>query len=75
MLYFIHFIFIYLCFKKYSFFFNLQQYEKIPFQDPLKKVTAKAFMSLLACSSSAQSYACKGKNHFIVLQHNHTMRI
>ncbi|RXN08558.1 rotatin isoform X1 [Labeo rohita] len=37
----------------------LEQYEKIPFQDPLKKMTAKALMSLLACSSSAQSYACK----------------
>uniref|UniRef100_A0A8C1QB11 Rotatin n=1 Tax=Cyprinus carpio TaxID=7962 RepID=A0A8C1QB11_CYPCA len=37
----------------------LKQYEKIPFQDPLKKMTAKALMSLLACSSSAQSYACK----------------
>uniref|UniRef100_A0A673N809 Rotatin-like n=1 Tax=Sinocyclocheilus rhinocerous TaxID=307959 RepID=A0A673N809_9TELE len=35
----------------------LEQYEKIPFQDPLKKMTAKALMSLLACSSSAQSYA------------------
>uniref|UniRef100_A0A672L6H2 Uncharacterized protein n=1 Tax=Sinocyclocheilus grahami TaxID=75366 RepID=A0A672L6H2_SINGR len=28
-------------------------------QDPLKKMTAKVLMSLLACSSSAQSYACK----------------
>ncbi|XP_056306497.1 rotatin isoform X1 [Danio aesculapii] len=37
----------------------LEQYEKIPFQDPLKKMVAKALMSLLACSSSAQSYACK----------------
>lgn len=52
-------IFIYLL-------FNLQQYEKILFQDPFKKVMAKTFMSLLACSSSAQSYACKGKDHFIV---------
>lgn len=37
----------------------LEQYEKISFQDPFKKVMAKTFMSLLACSSSAQSYACK----------------
>ncbi|XP_051970542.1 rotatin isoform X1 [Xyrauchen texanus] len=37
----------------------LERYEKIPFPDPLKKVTAKALMSLLACSPSAQSYACK----------------
>ncbi|XP_046689537.1 rotatin isoform X1 [Silurus meridionalis] len=37
----------------------LEQYEKTPFHDPLKKVTAKVLMSLLACSSSAQSYACK----------------
>ncbi|KAI7792817.1 putative rotatin, partial [Triplophysa rosa] len=37
----------------------LEQYEKIPFQNPLKKVTAKGLVSLLACSPSAQSYACK----------------
>lgn len=37
----------------------LEQYEKILFPDPFKKVMAKTFMSLLACSSSAQSYACK----------------
>ncbi|KTF81075.1 hypothetical protein cypCar_00032108 [Cyprinus carpio] len=36
-----------------------QQYENIPFQDPLKKMTAKALMSLLTYSSSTQSYACK----------------
>lgn len=71
--------YIYLYFKKESlqndsvyseqdanilcFLFNLQQYEKIPFQAPLKKMTAKALMSLLASSSSAQSYACKGKDY------------
>ncbi|XP_030624643.1 rotatin [Chanos chanos] len=37
----------------------LQRYEKAPFSDPLKKITAKALMSLLACSPSAQNYACK----------------
>ncbi|XP_058232589.1 rotatin isoform X1 [Hemibagrus wyckioides] len=37
----------------------LEQYDKTQFQDPLKKVTAKVLMPLLACSSSAQSYACK----------------
>nr|XP_055038257.1 rotatin isoform X4 [Misgurnus anguillicaudatus] len=37
----------------------LEQYEKIPYQNPLKKVTAKGLMSLFACSPSAQSYACK----------------
>ncbi|KAL6462919.1 hypothetical protein MHYP_G00293410 [Metynnis hypsauchen] len=37
----------------------LERYEKTQFQDPLKKITAKALMSLLACSPSAQSYACK----------------
>ncbi|GAA6079311.1 rotatin isoform X1, partial [Tachysurus ichikawai] len=36
-----------------------QRYDKTQFQDPLKKVTAKVLMPLLACSSSAQSYACK----------------
>lgn len=50
------------------FLFNLQQYENIPFQDPLKKMTAKALMSLLTYSSSTQSYACKGKDHFTDLQ-------
>ncbi|XP_053343881.1 rotatin [Clarias gariepinus] len=37
----------------------LERYDKTQFQDPLKKVTAKVLMPLLACSSSAQSYACK----------------
>ncbi|XP_060755970.1 rotatin isoform X2 [Neoarius graeffei] len=37
----------------------LEQYDKTQFQDPLKKVTAKVLMPLLACSSNAQSYACK----------------
>ncbi|XP_053467742.1 rotatin isoform X3 [Ictalurus furcatus] len=37
----------------------LLEYDKTPFQNPLKKVTAKVLMPLLACSSSAQSYACK----------------
>uniref|UniRef100_A0A3B3RWQ3 Rotatin n=1 Tax=Paramormyrops kingsleyae TaxID=1676925 RepID=A0A3B3RWQ3_9TELE len=35
-------------------------FEKQPLQDPLKKVTSRAFLSLLACSPSAQSYACRG---------------
>ncbi|XP_048832883.1 rotatin isoform X2 [Brienomyrus brachyistius] len=37
----------------------LQCFEKQPLQDPLKKVTSRAFLSLLACSPSAQSYACR----------------
>ncbi|XP_022539517.2 rotatin isoform X1 [Astyanax mexicanus] len=37
----------------------LERYEKTQFQDPLKKIIAKALMALLACSPSAQSYACK----------------
>ncbi|KAI4902317.1 hypothetical protein NFI96_016186, partial [Prochilodus magdalenae] len=37
----------------------LERYEKTQFQDPLKKITAKALMALLACSPRAQGYACK----------------
>ncbi|XP_072544678.1 rotatin isoform X2 [Salminus brasiliensis] len=37
----------------------LERYEKTQFRDPLKKITVKALMALLACSPSAQSYACK----------------
>ncbi|TSK98361.1 Rotatin [Bagarius yarrelli] len=38
----------------------LERYDKTQFPDPLKKVTAEVLMSLLACSSSAQTFACKG---------------
>ncbi len=34
-------------------------------------MTAKALMSLLACSSSAQSYACKGKDYVTDLSQTH----
>ncbi|KAG7488553.1 hypothetical protein MATL_G00035790 [Megalops atlanticus] len=37
----------------------LECFEKQTFQDPLKKVTARALMSLLASSQSAQSHALK----------------
>ncbi|XP_062841406.1 rotatin isoform X2 [Trichomycterus rosablanca] len=37
----------------------LQQHEKTAFQDPLKKITVRVLMSLLSCSSRAQTYACK----------------
>ncbi|XP_010889508.2 rotatin isoform X2 [Esox lucius] len=37
----------------------LQSFEKRSFQDPVKKMTAKALAALLACSPSAQSHAAK----------------
>ncbi|XP_022063068.2 rotatin isoform X3 [Acanthochromis polyacanthus] len=37
----------------------LQSFEKRTFQDPLKKLTARALMTLLACSPTAQNYAAK----------------
>ncbi|KAM4718964.1 rotatin isoform 2-T2 [Anableps anableps] len=37
----------------------LQSFEKRTHQDPLKKLTARALMTLLACSPTAQSYAAK----------------
>ncbi|MEQ2280761.1 hypothetical protein AMECASPLE_023258, partial [Ameca splendens] len=37
----------------------LQSFEKRTLQDPLKKLTARALMTLLACSPTAQSYAAK----------------
>ncbi|XP_066500851.1 rotatin isoform X2 [Hoplias malabaricus] len=37
----------------------LERFEKMQFQDPLKKVTAKTLTVLLALSPSAQSYACR----------------
>ncbi|KAL1006655.1 hypothetical protein UPYG_G00075000 [Umbra pygmaea] len=37
----------------------LQSFEKRAFQDPMKKLTAKALMALLACSPAAQSHAVK----------------
>lgn len=44
------------------FFFNCwcQSFEKKAFQDPLKKLTARALMTLLACSPAAQNHAAKG---------------
>lgn len=43
-------------------FFNCwcQSFEKKAFQDPLKKLTARALMTLLACSPTAQNHAAKG---------------
>ncbi|PWA18063.1 hypothetical protein CCH79_00004247 [Gambusia affinis] len=35
----------------------LQSFEKRTFQDPLKKLTARALMTLLACSPTAQNHA------------------
>nr|XP_046227277.1 rotatin isoform X2 [Scatophagus argus] len=37
----------------------LQSFEKMTFQNPLKKVTGRALMTLLACSRTAQSHAAK----------------
>ncbi|KAM9337415.1 rotatin [Symphorus nematophorus] len=37
----------------------LQSFEKRTLQDPLKKLTARALMTLLACSSTAQNHAAK----------------
>ncbi|KAM7369970.1 hypothetical protein PAMP_011257 [Pampus punctatissimus] len=37
----------------------LQSFEKRPFQDPLKNLTARALMTLLACSPTAQSHMAK----------------
>ncbi|KAM4533766.1 rotatin isoform 2-T2 [Odontesthes bonariensis] len=37
----------------------LQSFEKRTLQDPLKKLTARALMTLLACSPTAQSYAAR----------------
>uniref|UniRef100_A0A3Q2FUN4 Rotatin n=1 Tax=Cyprinodon variegatus TaxID=28743 RepID=A0A3Q2FUN4_CYPVA len=37
-----------------------QSFEKRTLQDPLKRLTARALMTLLACSPTAQSYAAKG---------------
>ncbi|XP_030612443.1 rotatin isoform X2 [Archocentrus centrarchus] len=37
----------------------LQSFEKRTLQDPLKKLTARALMTLLACSTTAQNYAAK----------------
>ncbi|XP_032359217.1 rotatin isoform X2 [Etheostoma spectabile] len=37
----------------------LQSFDKRSLQDPLKKQTAKALMTLLACSPTAQNYAAK----------------
>uniref|UniRef100_A0A3Q2CYI0 Rotatin n=1 Tax=Cyprinodon variegatus TaxID=28743 RepID=A0A3Q2CYI0_CYPVA len=37
----------------------LQSFEKRTLQDPLKRLTARALMTLLACSPTAQSYAAK----------------
>uniref|UniRef100_I3KA67 Rotatin n=1 Tax=Oreochromis niloticus TaxID=8128 RepID=I3KA67_ORENI len=37
----------------------LQSFEKRTTQDPLKKLTARALMTLLACSPTAQNYAVK----------------
>ncbi|XP_037829180.1 rotatin isoform X2 [Kryptolebias marmoratus] len=37
----------------------LQSFEKRTLQDPLKKLTARALMTLLTCSPAAQSYAAK----------------
>uniref|UniRef100_A0A1A7XBW8 Rotatin n=2 Tax=Iconisemion striatum TaxID=60296 RepID=A0A1A7XBW8_9TELE len=37
----------------------LQRFEKRTPQDPLKKLTARALMTLLACSPTAQNYAAK----------------
>ncbi|XP_067342147.1 rotatin isoform X3 [Channa argus] len=38
----------------------LQSFEKRTFQDPLKKLTARALMTLLTCSPTAQNHASKG---------------
>lgn len=40
--------------------FCCQSFEKRTTQDPLKKLTARALMTLLACSPTAQNYAVKG---------------
>ncbi|XP_038123277.1 rotatin isoform X2 [Cyprinodon tularosa] len=37
----------------------LQSFEKRTLQDPLKRLTARALMTLLACSPTAQNYAAK----------------
>lgn len=37
-----------------------QSFEKVSFQDPLKKLGARALMTLLACSPAAQTHAAKG---------------
>lgn len=37
-----------------------QSFEKITFQDPLKKLTARALMTFLACSPAAQTHAAQG---------------
>ncbi|KAM6900677.1 rotatin [Xenentodon cancila] len=37
----------------------LQSFERRTLQDPLKKLTARALMALLACSPTAQNYAAK----------------
>lgn len=37
-----------------------QSFEKITFQDPLKKLTARALMTFLACSPAAQIHAAQG---------------
>ncbi|XP_069007751.1 rotatin [Embiotoca jacksoni] len=37
----------------------LQSFEKRTLQDPLKRLTARALMTLLACSPTAQNYAVK----------------
>ncbi|XP_055364222.1 rotatin [Betta splendens] len=38
----------------------IQSFEKLTLQDPLKKPTTKALMTLLACSAAAQDHAAKG---------------
>lgn len=37
-----------------------QSFEKVSFQEPLKKLGARALMMLLACSPAAQTHAAKG---------------
>lgn len=37
-----------------------QGFEKMSFQDPLKTLTARALMTLLACSPAAQTHAANG---------------
>lgn len=43
-----------------------QNFDKKTLQNPLKKLTARALMTLLACSPTSQNYAAKGNFLHIV---------
>lgn len=46
--------------KHEHFLSSHQSFEKVTFQDSLKKLATRALMTLLACSPTAQTYAAKG---------------